>query len=136
MDLLDDNPGGEDLLGFGRVADILYRVIRDIPKPPFTIGVFGEWGCGKTTLMEMVRDRLGQDGAKTVWFNAWKYDGKEFVWNALLQAIFFTMREDLGERKPELAKRISAAATEFAKYAAKVWLYSSYSWRDREGRGY
>ena len=120
MDLLDDNPGGEDLLGFGRMADILYRVIRDIPKPPFTIGVFGEWGCGKTTLMEMVRDRLEQDGAKTVWFNAWKYDGKELIWNALLQAIFFTMREDLGERKPELAKRISAAATEFAKYAAKV----------------
>ena len=95
-------------------------MISDTPRAPFTIGVFGEWGFGKTTLMQMVRDRLKQDGVKTVWFNAWKYDGKEVIWNALLQAIFFTMRDDLGERKPDLARRIGAAATELAKYAAKV----------------
>jgi KAP family P-loop domain len=120
MRLLDDNPNGNDLLGFGGMADILYRVISDTPRPPFTIGVFGEWGCGKTTLMRMVQDRLRQDGTKTVWFNAWKYDGKEVIWNALIQAIFFTMREDLGERRPDLTERIRAAATGLAKYAAKV----------------
>jgi KAP family P-loop domain len=122
--LLDDNPATTDLLGFDRFESILYRVLRDPPRLPFTLGIFGEWGSGKTTLMKMIQRRLDHEGVKTVWFNAWKYDSKENIWNALIQTIFHTMRMDAeatsGQRGKDFAKRVERAAVNLARYAAKV----------------
>ncbi len=124
MVLLSDNPSKKDTLGFEGMAEILHTVIRDMPEPPFTIGIFGEWGCGKTTLMKMVQERLEKNKVKTVWFNAWKYDGKEVIWNALIQTIFYTIQDDPELDKTvkgkELKERIKTAASKLAKYAAKV----------------
>src|SRR6516162_6819241 len=92
-ELIADNPETQDRLGFAPMAEILVNVIK-ATQPPFTIGVFGEWGSGKTTLMNLVRNGLKAEGTKTVWFNAWKYDGKEVIWNALMQAIFYEMKSD------------------------------------------
>ena len=58
-----------------------------------TIGVFGNWGTGKTTLMKCVEHEFkqrivgGDSSYKTIWFSPWKYDTKEKIWNALIQSI-------------------------------------------------
>jgi hypothetical protein len=123
MRLLSDNPTTDDLLGFQVLADFAAGVIVDRPDLPFTIGVFGEWGSGKTTLMKMVERRL-EDPIKTVWFNAWKYDGKEVLWNALIQQIFYAMLTDpaiaAAEHASQFKSRVKEAAKELAAYAAKV----------------
>src|SRR3954471_17367395 len=93
MPLLSDNPATVDALGFSNSADLLAKIVTDA-EPPFALGLFGEWGSGKTTLMTMIQDRLRKTGQKTVWFNAWKYDGKEALWNALIQTIFYAMQND------------------------------------------
>src|SRR5215469_9078188 len=109
-ELIADNPETEDRLGFSPMAQILVNVIKATP-PPFTIGVFGAWGSGKTTLMNLVRKGLEEDGTKTVWFNAWKYDGKEVIWNALMQAIFYQMKTDPEMReRPDFLARLKDTA--------------------------
>lgn len=122
MQLLSDNPTDEDRLGFGGTADVLFEAIDTTTERPLTVGVFGGWGSGKTSLMRMVQRRLIDAGVKTVWFNAWKYDGKEAIWNALIQTIFFAMKQELETTDPrkELRDRVVRAARELAKYAAKV----------------
>jgi len=74
--------------------------------------------------MQMVRSRLEAENIHTVWFNAWKYDGKEVLWNALLQTVFYEMKQkeiQSGEKaRKELLRRIARMAGEFAKYSAKV----------------
>lgn len=41
---------------------------------PCTIGIFGRWGCGKTSLLALVAKELVPDtNATIVYFNAWKY---------------------------------------------------------------
>lgn len=118
--MLSDNPRTEDLFGFDPMAKILADVI-DNTDPPFTIGIFGEWGSGKTTLMNLVEQKLDADSCKTVWFNAWKYDGKEVVWNALIQSIFLKMREDMKDEigRSDFIDRLSAAASNLAVFAAR-----------------
>ncbi len=40
---------------------------------PMTIGIQGDWGSGKTSLMNLVRAKLGDDRALNIWFNTWQY---------------------------------------------------------------
>jgi hypothetical protein len=126
LKLLDDNPTTDDALGFGESVDALVQVVAGARRP-LTIGVFGGWGSGKTSLMKMVQARLqleAKTNVKTVWFNAWKYDGKEAIWNALIQTIFLAMKEDLStveeSRREAFRQRLLHVSKELAKYAAKV----------------
>ncbi|WP_022755800.1 KAP family P-loop NTPase fold protein [Butyrivibrio fibrisolvens] len=39
---------------------------------PMTVAIQGDWGSGKTSMMQMVRNDL-PDTVKSVWFNTWQY---------------------------------------------------------------
>lgn len=41
-------------------------------ETPMTISIQGDWGSGKTSMMNMVREELG-DKVESVWFNTWQY---------------------------------------------------------------
>jgi KAP family P-loop domain len=122
--LLDDNPTTEDRLGFATTADTIVETIKNASRRPLTVGVFGGWGTGKTSLMQMAEARLKGDQIKTVWFNAWKYSGKEVIWNALIQTILLAMKNDpdvVSQSKREKFKqRVIAVSQGLAMYAAKV----------------
>jgi hypothetical protein len=81
--LIPDQPVGDascprsDGLGFGSYASVLASAALHT-RGPFTIGVFGEWGTGKTSLMRLVEGELaGRGNVVTVWFNAWRYEQDE-----------------------------------------------------------
>ncbi len=83
LNLLSDQAVGEgtpisaDGLGFHMYSNVLSSVAIETPGP-FTIGVFGEWGTGKTSLMRMVEENLSKEkNIITVWFNAWRYESEE-----------------------------------------------------------
>jgi hypothetical protein len=67
-----------DSLGFSAYATTLTGAILGT-EGPFAIGIVGEWGSGKTSLMRMIRKRLDEgrkEESLTVWFNAWQYEGE------------------------------------------------------------
>ncbi len=81
--LLSDQAIGEgtpttaDGLGFRNYSKILASVAMETPGP-FTVGIFGEWGTGKTSLMRMVEEYLSTEkNVITVWFNAWRFESEE-----------------------------------------------------------
>jgi len=81
--LLSDQPIGEgtstaaDGLGFKMYSRVLAETAIQTPGP-FTVGVFGEWGTGKTSLMRLVEDHLStRKNVITVWFNAWRFESEE-----------------------------------------------------------
>lgn len=66
-----------DGLGFSAYARVLAQSALDT-SGPFTIGVFGEWGTGKTSLMKLIQASLAdKPNVVTVWFNAWRYEKEE-----------------------------------------------------------
>jgi hypothetical protein len=84
-----DSPTTNDLLNYKRFAvPIAERIASaDENSTPMTIGIFGEWGMGKTSFLMMVDEALADRGVTPVWFNAWKYEHEENLWSALLQTI-------------------------------------------------
>jgi phosphopantetheinyl transferase (holo-ACP synthase) len=108
MQLLSDNPITKldgDKFGFKSYVEILGETIIDTQSLPFTIGIFGEWGTGKTSLMYLLRNWLNDGGCKTVWFNPWKYDNKEELWAALIQSILLEIHTEAEKNKNNELKK-------------------------------
>ena len=65
----------EDLFGIQVYQDALIEYIR-LTDTPITIALQGEWGSGKTSLMNLLRYNLCEvDGAPyyPIWINTWQY---------------------------------------------------------------
>ncbi len=83
---LTDYATSNDLLNYDDFQDALHDVITTADTP-LTVGVFGPWGSGKTSLMRMLREQIEDeklDSQRTVWFTAWKYDRQDVLWRAFI----------------------------------------------------
>jgi hypothetical protein len=89
-----DQPTTRDELGFAPSAEALLRIVHssDLADTPLTIGIFGPWGSGKTSLMQMILDRLDSQNCVPVWFDAWRYAQSDALWRALLVSVIEAMR--------------------------------------------
>lgn len=49
-------------------------------QPRFTVGIYGGWGTGKTSLMQMIQNHLDgkYNNIIAIWFDAWRYENEEF----------------------------------------------------------
>lgn len=96
--MLSDKETDVDALGFEPYTNSLSELITEKGITPFTIGIFGSWGTGKTSLMLMLKKKLeSQQKVRTVWFNAWKFDDEKQIWAALIQAVLNQLAVSLGE---------------------------------------
>ncbi|HEX6898904.1 MAG TPA: YCF48-related protein [Thermoanaerobaculia bacterium] len=89
--LVSDRPisaGDRDVFDFQRVALGLSRFLRNEKTvPPLTIAVTGEWGTGKSSLMNLLQDDLKLYGFRPVWFNAWHHQKEEHLLASLLATV-------------------------------------------------
>ncbi len=92
-----DRASGQDQLGIqGEVNAVCEVIIDPAVTPPLSIGLFGEWGAGKSFFMEKMRERITEraqmpDMAEfsvvQVRFNAWHYADTS-LWASLAIEIF------------------------------------------------
>jgi tetratricopeptide (TPR) repeat protein len=94
--ILGDNPAdvSNDTLGFQTfVRPFSERLIQSVGNTPFTVGIYADWGQGKTTVMRMLRQYLKEQGSVTVWFEPWKYNTRDDVWKGLALTLAVQIRE-------------------------------------------
>lgn len=83
-----DNETRIDLLGFDYLVDSLELVLTEPRLLPVTVGVLGDWGSGKSSLLGMVGDRLAESNDYVVvQFSPWRYEAYEDVKAALMDAV-------------------------------------------------
>jgi len=93
-----------DLLKFSSYARVLARAAIET-KDSITIGVFGQWGTGKTSLMRLIKDEVAnEDTAAPVWFNAWQYEKEEHLIVPLTATINKQLDEQASKWKGKLAE--------------------------------
>ncbi len=86
----------EDCLGFSVYTETLSELALERDLAPLTIGIFGDWGSGKTSLMCMIQkyiDYKYKEKVKTIWFNAWQYEGKDEIQSALIHSLLHKLKE-------------------------------------------
>jgi hypothetical protein len=62
----------ENFLGIENYATALSEFILE-SSTPLTIGMQGEWGTGKTSLMYLVKEHLDKKNIASSWVNTWEY---------------------------------------------------------------
>jgi formylglycine-generating enzyme required for sulfatase activity len=127
-----DNWAIDDMLGFDVYKPALMDIIQNA-ETPLTVGVFGTWGSGKTSLLRMLEKEIREMGLlkyRPVWFTAWKYDKQDALWRAFILRVIDELypKEDNGER---MAKdRLSEAQQEGVEYLDRLTksVYQDVSW--------
>jgi len=109
-----DNETSEDLLGFKIHADLIIDVLKDNSVLPITIGVFGDWGSGKSSILKIINDQLsGKDGdlkdsTLVLYFNGWLFEGYDDAKAALLESIIeqFAEHKTIGNKVKESTTKL------------------------------
>lgn len=60
-----DNIAESDYLGFDVHANLIKGLIDEPGMRPITIGVFGDWGSGKSSIMESLKRAYDDENDKT-----------------------------------------------------------------------
>jgi hypothetical protein len=90
----------QDRLGLGEYARALAEFIDEC-ETPMTVAIQGDWGTGKTSLMHMVDNVLGESkrkkGTETIWFQTWQYSQFGATETLSLSLLSTLLREIGGE---------------------------------------
>lgn len=108
--ILTDNETKVDLLNNEAIAKTIIELLREKPDHPVTIGVHGDWGAGKSSILEMIEAGFsGQDDVLCLKFNGWRFQGFEDAKIALIEGIV----TGLVEKRPAMTKAAGAVKDVF-----------------------
>jgi predicted KAP-like P-loop ATPase len=83
-----DNESDVDLLGFDYLVSVTTSIVCNESLLPATIGVYGDWGCGKSSLLKRVCSVLEkEENVLVLTFDGWLFEGYEDAKTALMGTI-------------------------------------------------
>lgn len=83
-----------DLLNNEAIGKTIVRLIREKSEHPISVGVHGDWGAGKSSVLEMVEDELSkEDKVLCLKFNGWQFQGFEDAKIALIEGVLLGLIE-------------------------------------------
>ena len=85
---LTDQETKVDLLNNEAIARTIVRLINETDDSPVTIGVHGDWGAGKSSVLEMVETAFPEGGdVLCLKFSGWQFQGFEDAKIALIEGV-------------------------------------------------
>lgn len=83
----NDNETHQDLIDFKYLTDSVNLIINNDDLIPSTIGIYGDWGSGKSSLMKMIELENTKPDNLIIKFNGWLFEGYEDAKIALLTTL-------------------------------------------------
>lgn len=126
-----DSDTSIDFLDFDYLVNTLNDIIMNSELTPSTIGVYGDWGSGKSSLIRMSEEKLNQkENILCVKFNGWLFESYEDAKTALIGTILDeiknkrTLTAKANEQINKLFKNIDffKLASKGVKYGADFFL--------------
>ena len=133
IDDVDPNPTSN----FISLGKTIAKIIKN-STPHFTIGIYGEWGTGKTTLMKAIEKNLNSNQVSltdpkilSIWFNAWQYEREENpVTVSLMKTVAYAMAGH--EKYDAVSKTILNGLTIVGKDASQNLVQEMISKKDED----
>lgn len=104
-----------DFLNYSEIAEMVAEMIGDDTLLPLSLGIFGGWGIGKSSTLNLVESLLNEQAEEylIVRFDAWFYQGFDDARAALMSVIVKALAEaapeGLKKKASGLIKRVNKA---------------------------
>lgn len=128
----------EDLLGYRFHAKLLKDIVLDDNMLPTSIGIFGNWGYGKSSLMLLMQKEVDieiakQNNAGKDWrvlqvrFNGWQYENYESTKYSLIQVLLDSVESYLSANK-DFFEKLDGLLRRINLLKVGVLLFKKYAW--------
>ena len=104
-----DNETHVDLLGFSVHKNLIRQLVTNSNLLPITVGIFGDWGGGKSSILRMLEQDLNNEklfpDVACLYFSGWMFEGYDDAKAALISSVLL----QLGEHKrfgPKVRDRV------------------------------
>ena len=90
-----DKETTQDLLGYTVHASLLKNVVTNEKNLPITVGLYGDWGSGKSSILRILEEELKKDDdTVVVYFDGWAFESFDDAKMALIQGIVDALEKD------------------------------------------
>lgn len=90
-----DNITDKDFLGFDVHASLIKELLEDEKMLPVTIGLFGDWGSGKSSILKVLKNEFEKENKTAcLYFNGWVFEGYDDAKAALLETILKELEDE------------------------------------------
>jgi len=92
----------KDYLNYFEVADSVSEILLNPKMRPVSVGIFGTWGTGKSSLLNLIEENLlskVKDQVIVIRFDAWLYQGYDDARASLMDVIARTLYEEAKKDK-------------------------------------
>jgi predicted KAP-like P-loop ATPase len=126
----NDNETAVDLLQYEPIAKSVVALVKSAGTSPISIGLHGDWGAGKSSVLAMVQSHLREEKRiLCLRFNGWTFQGFEDAKLVILESLV----SEISEARPASAKVKAQAKALFkridwlkvAKRAGSVALFAA-----------
>ena len=111
--IIPDNETAIDMIYSEAVSATVAKVIKESGNEPLTVGVHGDWGAGKSSVLLMLEDAFSDDDrTSVVRFNGWLFQGLEDAKTVVIETIVEQLLRDralttkLKDASKKLLKRV------------------------------
>ena len=107
-----DQESCSDYLNFSEVSQLAVNILKSPGMLPVSLGIFGNWGAGKSSLLKLIENDLAASGDDRIVlnFDAWLYQGYDDARAALLEVIVRELDRAAQENEGLLVKTKSLLA--------------------------
>ncbi len=113
LTVIPDNETAVDLLYYEAVVGTIRNLINSTSDEPLTIGIHGDWGAGKSSILAMLEKAFSSDDQTLcIRFNGWLFQGFEDTKSVLLETILEDLKarnasDGVAEKAKQLLKRVN-----------------------------
>ena len=101
-----DSESNIDYIDFEYIADLVNEIALDDSLLPASIGVYGDWGSGKSSIMSISQNSLCKKdrSALIINFNAWLFEDYGDAKNTIINCILDNIENKIKEKKSIIDK--------------------------------
>ena len=123
--IVPDNETAVDLLYYEAIARTVVRLVREKSDEPLSIGIHGDWGAGKSSVLMMVNEAFkNNERVLCVRFNGWLFQGFEDAKAVLIETIVDELlrRRSTCDKVADQARKV-LRRVDWMKVARKAGVY-------------
>jgi len=112
--LIPDYETEVDFLNCESISQTVFELLKENRKRALTVGIHGDWGAGKSSILKMIETDLNSDkDVAVLWFNGWTFEGFDDAKTVLIENTITELcrqRSTVGkvkEKASKLLKRVN-----------------------------